>query len=83
MGIYPLFDLEKVLLLTYLRSKLGQEVEIWYVHLVGVLDVLFGGVDFSAPFHPLIASKKWVFAQVFLFFEFVPRITRLQIEPGN
>ena len=46
MGISSSFDLEKVLFLFYLLSKLGQEVEIWYVHLVGAIDVPFEGLNF-------------------------------------
>ena len=42
--------------------------------------MLYGGLDFSASFHPLTASKKWFFGRVFLFVEFVLRITPLQIE---
>ena len=41
MGISPLFEIKKMLFLSYLPSKLGLEIEIWYVHLVGGLDVLF------------------------------------------
>ena len=43
----------------------------------------FGGLDFSAHFHPLTAPMKWFFGQVFLFFEFFPRITLLQIEQAG
>ena len=49
MRIFPIFDHKKVLFLPYLPSKLGLEVEIGYVHLIGALDVHFGGLDFSAP----------------------------------
>ena len=45
--------------------------------------MLFGGLDFSDPLQPLSASKKWFFDRVFLFFEFVLRITALQIELGT
>ena len=83
MGIYPHSGLKKVLFLLYLPSKLSYEVEIWYVHLTGVLDVPFGGLDFSAPFHPLTAPIKWFFGRVFLFFQFVPRVTPLQIKLGT
>ena len=40
---------------------MSKEAEIGYVYLVGVLDVLFGGLDFSAPYHPLTAPKKLFF----------------------
>ena len=39
----------------------------------------FGGLEFSAPFHPFKALKKWFFGRVFLLFEFVLRIAYLQI----
>ena len=58
----------------------ARETEIRYVHLVGVLNVSLGGLDFSAPYHPLTTPKKWFFGWVFLFFELVLRITPLQIE---
>ena len=58
MRISLLLDLEKVQFLPYSPSKLSWEVEICYVYLVGILDVPFGGLDFSAPFHPLTAPKK-------------------------
>ena len=54
-----------------------------YVHLVGALDVPFGGPDFSAPIHPLTAPKKWFFGRLYLLFEFVPHIIPLQIELGT
>ena len=75
---FPSFDLKKVLFLPNFPSQLGQEVEIRYVHLVGALDVLFEGLDFSAP-------KKWFIGQVFAFLsflEFVPRMAPFQIELG-
>ena len=81
MRISPLFDLEKVL-----DSELSWEVEICYVHLVEILDVLSEGVDFSVSFHPLIAPKEWFFSRVFSFFsfiEFVPCITHLHMELGS
>ena len=58
MGISLLFDLEKALFLSYLPSKFSQEVEIRYIYQLEVLNVPFEGLDFSAPFHPLIASKS-------------------------
>ena len=60
-----------MLFLPYLPSKLSWVVEIKYVHLVGVLDVPFGGLDFSASFQPLLAQKKWVFGRVFAFLSFL------------
>ena len=68
------------LFLAQLSSKLGQEPEISYVHLVGALDKDFEGLGFSTPLHSLIASKKWGFGFFLLFFDFVPRIISLQIE---
>ena len=53
------------------------------MHLVDALDVLFGGFDFLALFHPLTAPKKWFFGRVFLLFEFVPRIIHLQFGAGE
>ena len=50
-------DLEKRLFLPCLPTKLSQEVEIQYVHLVGTLNVLFGSLDFSAPLHSLTCSQ--------------------------
>ena len=35
----------------------------------------FEGLDFSAPYHPLTAPKKWFFGLIFLFFDFSPRIS--------
>ena len=68
MGIPPPpFDLKKVLFSPYLPSKLGKEAEIWYVYIVGSLDVSFRGLEFSAPFNPLIASKKWFFGRLQFF----------------
>ena len=67
MKISLLYDLETGMFLPYLPSELGYEVEIWCVHLVEALDVLFWGLDFSTPFHPIIAPKKW-FLSVFLIF---------------
>ena len=46
MGISPLLTLKRCCSLPYLPSKLGYEVEIRYVHLVGALDVRFGGLNF-------------------------------------
>ena len=43
MRISSLFDSKKVLFLPYIPSKLDQEVEIWYVRSVEVLNVPFGG----------------------------------------
>ena len=68
---------DKVLFISYLPYKLSQEVEMWYVHLVRVRDVLFEGLNFSVRLHFLTASKMWVFDRSFLFFEFVLRITPL------
>ena len=75
MRILAIFDLEKVLILPYFPSK--------YVYLVEVLNVPFGGLNFSALFHTVKAPKKWFFDRLFSFFEFVPRITPLQIELGS
>ena len=61
MRISLFFELEKVLLFLYFLSKLGYESEIWYVHLVSVPDVPFVGLDFSPPFHPLMALKEVFF----------------------
>ena len=83
MGGFPFFDLEKRLFLPYLSTKLSQEAEIRYVHLVNNLNVSFGHLDFSAQFHPLAAQKKWFFGRFFLFFEFVSPITPLQIKLGT
>ena len=58
MGFPPLFDIKTVLFLNYLLFKFGWEVELRYVQLVGALNVLFGGFDFSASFQPLSAVKK-------------------------
>ena len=67
IGIFPLFGVEKKLFLPYLPSKLIWEVEIWYVHLVGGVDVNFEGLDFSAPFHPFTAPKVCFCALFFIF----------------
>ena len=49
-----------------------------------VLDVLFGGFDFSAFMHLLTLPKKYFFGQFFLFFDFVARrIICPSIELGN
>ena len=61
-----LFDLKKVLFLPYLPSKLGWKVEIWYVHLVGAIDALFGDIDFSASFQPFSAPKKYFLVKIFI-----------------
>ena len=45
--------------------------------------LVFGGLDFSALFQPLVAPKKCFFGWVFAFLsflEFVPRITPVQIQ---
>ena len=57
MKITPLFDLEKVLFLPYLPCKFGYEVKIIYVHLIDALNILCGGLNFSAPFQPLPSRK--------------------------
>ena len=75
MGISPFSDLEKVLFL----QKKNQEVEIWYVYLTGFLNVLFGDLDLSDPFHLLTTPKMWCWGGGFLYFEFVPRRTLFQI----
>ena len=36
-GVFPLFDLKKILFLHYLPFKLGWKIEIRYVHLAGAL----------------------------------------------
>ena len=59
MGFRPPFDCKKVLLLPYLPSEFSNEAEIMYIYVIGVLDVPFGGFDFSDPYHPLTAPKKW------------------------
>ena len=61
MGTSLLFDLEKVMFLPYLPSKLSYKVKIWNVLLVGVLDVSFGGLHFSARFHLPQSPKEVVF----------------------
>ena len=40
----------------------------------------FGGLDFSDPSQPLASQKEVFFGWFFSFFEFVLRITPLQIE---
>ena len=57
MRISALFDPKKVLFLLppHILFKLDKEVQILYVHSVGVLYVPFEGLDFSAPFNPLAA----------------------------
>ena len=77
MGFFPLFELKKVLFLSYLPSILSKEAEIRYVHLVGALEVPFGGLNFSVPYHPLTAPKKLFFGRVFSFFDSIPRTTPL------
>ena len=80
------FDPKNVLFLPYLSSKFGSEIEIWYVHLVGTIDVSFEDFDFSAPFQPLPAPRKWFLGRIFSFLsflEFVPRVIPLQIELGS
>ena len=46
MEFLPPFDLKKVLFLPCLPSKLSEEVEIWYVHLLKGLDAPFEGSEF-------------------------------------
>ena len=41
---------------------------MWYVHSVGVLDVRFGVLDFSAPLHSPYSSKNVIFWSSFLVF---------------
>ena len=67
----------------YHPTKLSYEAEIWYVHLVETLNVLFWDLDFSAPFYFLTASNVWLFGRFIVFLEFVPRITFLQIGLGS
>ena len=56
---------------------------MWYVHLIRILDVPWGGgrggLNFTDQFHPLTVLKNWFFGRFFSFFEFVPHITPLQI----
>ena len=52
MKIFLLFDLKKVLLLSYVPSKLSWKVEILYVHLVEVLNLPFEGLDIQSYFNP-------------------------------
>ena len=69
MGISPLFELKNELFLPYLPSiKLGQEIEIRYVHLVRALDMPFGGLDFSALFSAITALKRQFFDRFFFYF---------------
>ena len=79
MGIYLLLDLKEVLFLPSLPSKFTWEVEFWYVHSTGVLDAPFWSLDYSAPFYPLTAQKSGLLVWFSFFFEFVLRITHLQI----
>ena len=65
--IFPLFHLKKVLFLPYFLFKWNKEIKIWYIHLVRVLDVPFGRLDFSTPSHPLTAPKKWFLAGFCIF----------------
>ena len=54
MRISPLFDPEKLFFLSFLLSKWGWDVGIWYVHLVGTLDVSFGSLlEESQLFSPI------------------------------
>ena len=57
MKVILLFDLEKRLFLSYLPTKLSWEVEIWYVHLIGILHLRFGGLDFQVSLHSFKAPK--------------------------
>ena len=78
MEISPLFDLKIVLFLPYLPSKLRWEAEIRYVYLVGALNVVFWSHNFSAPFQPLSAPKKWFYRPAYLFISlpaFLPRLS--------
>ena len=79
MRIFPLSDLKKTLLFPYLLSKLSKKIEIWYVNLAGSIDVLFRGFDFLDKLRRLTAKKCIFFGWVFLYLEFIPHITPLQI----
>ena len=54
MRVSSLFDFKKELFLFYLHAhaKLSQEFGIWYVKSVVIVDVNFGGFDFSAWLPP-------------------------------
>ena len=78
MKVFPFFDLEIRGFLLYLPSKLGREVEIWYVDWVKIIDAhFFRDSTFHAIFPPL---KKWFFGWSFLCFEFVRGWSPLQIK---
>ena len=61
MKEFPFFNLEKVLFLSYRPSKLSYEVEVWYVHLIGIMDVSFEDFNFSADMasQPTAKSQKF------------------------
>ena len=64
-------------------SPLQIELGTWnflYADVVGAIDLFFGRFDFSDPLHPLTAPKSGFLERVFLLFEFVLRISSLQIE---
>ena len=80
---FPLFDLDRGLFLSYLSSKLGREVEILYVNLVGAIYVPYGSLYFLNPLDLLKIQKCSFFGWIFPCFEFVPCLTLLQIELTN
>ena len=86
MVISLLFDLEKVPFILCLPSKLSQEVEIRYVHLIGDPRCDSWSSQLFSPILPSHSPNMWFFgwdSSFFSFFEFVPRITSFQIELGN
>ena len=48
-----------------------------------VRHVTFGSLDFPALFHPLTVPESGLLVVFFSLFEFVPRLTRFQIELGT
>ena len=57
MKVFPIFDHEKRLFFLYLPSKFSHKVEIRYINLVWVPDVLGGGGESSLPQPSVIALE--------------------------
>ena len=68
MNILPFFDFEKNFISSYLASKLGKEVLIWYTLSVGAKDVCFGELGARHPPSPLTENLEhfYICAEFFL-----------------
>ena len=64
----------------YRSPKLTQELVLWYVGQVRVLDVPFGGFDLSTPLHPLPPPKNAILGSFSTVFYMVSWLQVTQID---